>query len=208
MSVPDRPTDSEVVHVDAVEVIRYLADPDEETLLSAARFARDWLLLDADTPDDRLPDVVERADAELGEQMQIASDQTADAIRTLRSVLRVHQAVPLLGHHDQDEQLITTTADRIGPVADLTPAQVLDVVRQTVTQARAQAIEAAVLDVGAAQRAITEAEAAHTKRIRGLKAELQTRLEDAVAAGRSVGDLADDLKLTRQRVHQIRNGSR
>ena len=210
MSSSDRPTDSDLVRLDAGEVIRHLADPDEETLLSAARFARDGLALDADTPDDRLADVIERADTYLCEEMRVVSDQTAEAVRRLRGVLRVHEvaAAAGLGRPDRDEQLIATTAGRLGPVEELTPAQVLDVVRQTVTGARGQAIEDAVLGAVAAQRAITEAEAAHAERMRELKATLQTHVEDAVAAGRPVGDLADDLQLTRQRVHQIRRGTR
>lgn len=200
----------DITLVDAAGVVGCLADPDEETLLSAALLARDWLMLDADTTDDALARVAERAGASLREEMQIVSDQTMQALLQLRDVLRVHEvaaALPLQ-HHDHDADLITAAIDRVGPMPHLTPEAVRDVVTQTVTRARAQAIEDAVAAVRAAYAAIDQAETAHREQVCDLKATLQARIEDAVAAGRPVGVLADDLRLTRQRVAQIRKNTR
>jgi hypothetical protein len=199
-----------VVRVDAGEVIRCMADPDDETLLSAAQYARDRLGLTAATPDEDLAGLAVRTDAHLRAEMYLASDQTVAALRQLRAALAVHAvaAAVRLGRPADDDALAATTAAGIGAVPDLTPVAVRDVVRETVATRRAQAIADAVAGVRAAYRAIDDAETAHRARIADLKAALRTRIETAIATGRPVGALAGDLDLTRQRIDQIRKGTR
>lgn len=200
----------DITLADADEVVRCLADPDDETLLSAALLARSWLALDAHTTDEVLASIVEDADVQLREQMQVVSDQTTQALQRLRDVLRVHEvaaALPLQ-HQKQDCGLIAAAIDQAGPMSHLTPEMVRDVVTQTITRARAQAVEDAVAAVRGAYTAIDQAEIAHREEMLKLKATLRDRIEAAVAAGRPIGLLSGDIQLTRQRIHQIRNNTR
>src|SRR4051812_44251567 len=63
--------------VDAAEVIRQLAAPEDESLLSAALLVRDQVQLTAETPDSDLPQVTTRLDQLLREDLQLVSRETA-----------------------------------------------------------------------------------------------------------------------------------
>lgn len=206
--------DDDVARVDADEVIRCMADPDDETLLSAAQYARDRLGLTATTPDEDLADIVARTDDHLRTALYVASDQTATAVRQLRAALAVHDqtlhtlAVTPLGPPAEDTALADATTAQIGPAPRLAPDAVRDVVQQTIANARAEAIADAITGVRAAYQAIDDAETTHRTHLAALKAALQARIEAAIATGRPVGALAGDLALTRQRLDQIRKGTR